>query len=296
MMMLKRFSLLAAALVPIALGLVPSAASARIVELGATTPLAKPACPPNTPPAKCFIVLTRTTAVQSKSDGVVDPTAVKRPGWIVAFSVGLAQLSNNIKTEKSFLHQLDVSFGGTPQVAITVLKPGPKHKFTVVAETPLFHVLPYLGQLLQLPLSAPPNFTQFKPLAVKPGEVIGLTVPTWAPVLSYNLTSNQFGLPTEPDVQLQERRGSGDSTAVGQQQHAIPLHLLRDPGAVQRDRDHGRAVPEALRALTGGRAQDPTRPGDERPRDERRASSRRPDSAGRKPTRVRRRRCSSRRR
>jgi hypothetical protein len=193
MMMMKRFSLLAAALVPIALGLVPSAASARIVELGATsTPLAKPACPPNTPPAKCFIVLTRTTAVQSKSDGVVDPTAVKRPGWIVAFSVGLAQLSSNIKTEKSFLHQLDVSFGGTPQVAITVLKPGPKHKFTVVAETPLFHVLPYLGQLLQLPLSAPPNFTQFKPLAVKPGEVIGLTVPTWAPVLSYNLTSNQF--------------------------------------------------------------------------------------------------------
>jgi hypothetical protein len=193
MVMMKRFSLLTAALVPIALGLVSSPASARLVELGATaTPLAKPACPPNTPPAQCFIVLARTTAVQSTSDGVVNPTTVRRAGWIISFSVGLAQLSTNTKTEKTLLHQLDVSFGGTPQVAITVLKPGPKHKFTVVAETPLFHVLPYLGQLLQMPLSLPPNFTQFKPLAVKPGEVIGLTVPTWAPVLSYNLTPSKF--------------------------------------------------------------------------------------------------------
>jgi hypothetical protein len=193
MMMMKRFSLLTAALVPIALGLASAPASARIVELGATaTPLAKPACPPNTPPAKCFIVLARTTAVQSTSDGVVNPTTVRRAGWIIGFTVGLAQLSTNNKTEKSFLHQLDTAFGGTPQVAITVLKPGPKHKFTVVAETPLFHVLPYLGQLLQMPLSLPPAFTQFKPLVVKPGEVIGLTVPTWAPVLSYNLTPSKF--------------------------------------------------------------------------------------------------------
>jgi hypothetical protein len=193
MVMMKRFSLLTAALVPIALGLASAPASAKIVELGATsTPLAKPACPPNTPPAKCFIVLTRTTALQSNSDGVLNPTTVKKAGWIVSFTLGLSQLSTNAKTEKGFLHQLDVAYGGTPQVAITVLKPGPKHKFTVAGQTPLFHVLPYLGQLLTMPLSLPPNFTQFTPLAVKPGELIGLTVPTWAPVLSYNLTSNKF--------------------------------------------------------------------------------------------------------
>jgi hypothetical protein len=193
MVMMKRFSLLTAALVPIALGLASAPASAKIVELGATsTPLARPACPPNTPPAKCFIVLTRTTALQSNSDGVLNPTTVKKAGWIVSFTIGLSQLSTNAKTEKGFLHQLDVTYGGTPQVAITVLKPGPKHKFTVAGQTPLFHVLPYLGQLLTMPLSLPPNFTQFTPLAVKPGELVGLTVPTWAPVLSYNLTSNRF--------------------------------------------------------------------------------------------------------
>jgi hypothetical protein len=193
MVMMKRFSLLTVALVPIALGLASAPASAKIVELGATsTPLAKPACPPNTPPANCFIVLTRTTALQTVSDSVLNPTTVKKAGWIVSFTVGLSQLTTNAKSEKSFLHQLDVAYGGTPQVAITVLKPGPKHKFTVAAETPLFHVLPYLGQLLQMPLSLPPNFAQFTPLAVKPGELIGLTVPTWAPVLSYNLTPSKF--------------------------------------------------------------------------------------------------------
>jgi hypothetical protein len=193
MVEMKRFSLLTAALIPIALGLVSASASAKIVELGATsTPVAKPACPPNTPPVSCLIVLARTTALQSTSDGVVNPTTVKKAGWIVSFTVGLSQLSTSAKTEKGFLHQLDVRFGGTPQVAITVLKPGPNHTFTVAGQTPLFHVLPYLGQLLTMPLSLPPNFTQFSPLPVKPGEMIGLTVPTWAPVLSYNLTANKF--------------------------------------------------------------------------------------------------------
>jgi hypothetical protein len=210
MVMMKRFSLLTAALVPIALGLVSAPASAKLVELGATnTPLARPACPPNTPPAKCFIVLTRTTALQSVSDSVVNPTTVQTAGWIVSFTVGLSQLSTNATTEKGFLHQLDVTYGGTPQIAITVLKRGPKHQFTVAGQTPLFHVLPYLGQLLTMPLSLPPNFTQFNPLPVKPGEVVGLTVPTWAPVLSYNLTSNKFAY-------RQSRKANCKNAAAGE--------------------------------------------------------------------------------
>lgn len=191
---MKRFPLvLAALLIAGVVTIAPAAASARIVELGQTsTPLSTPACPKGVSLSQCYIVLTRTTAVQSTSDGVVDPTRVKQAGWIVAFSVGLSRLSTNPKTEHSLLHGLDAGYGGTPQVALTVLKPGPKHSYTVVSQSATFHLIPFLGQVLQQPLSLPPTFATMTPLAVKPGYVIGLTVPTWAPVLSYNLNASKF--------------------------------------------------------------------------------------------------------
>ncbi|MFZ0044009.1 MAG: hypothetical protein WAK93_22050 [Solirubrobacteraceae bacterium] len=189
---MKRFSLLTVAIAA-ALAVCSASASASIVEIGQTkTPLAAPACPKGTSPAQCFIILTRTTAVQSVSDGVTNPTKVKKAGWIVSFTVGLSNLSSNAKTERSFLHTLDTGYGGTPQLALTVLKPGPKNRYTVAAQSQTFHLLPFLGQVLQEPLALPPNFTAFTALPVKAGEVIGVTVPTWAPVLSYNLSTSKF--------------------------------------------------------------------------------------------------------
>ncbi len=194
MVQMKRLSLITAAVTATVVALAPASASASILELGATTatPLTAPACPKGVSPANCFIALERTTALQTISGGAAFPTKVTKAGWIVAFTVGLSQLSSNAATEKKFLHILDVTYGGTPRVALTVLKPGPKHRFTVTAESPIFHILPYLGQVVQLPLSLPPTFSQFNALRVAPGDVIGLTVPTWAPVLSYNLTPSKF--------------------------------------------------------------------------------------------------------
>src|SRR5205807_1177770 len=140
----------------------------------------------------CFIILTRTTAVQANTNGLLSPTKVTHDGWIVGFTVGLSKLSPVAKTEVSFLHQLDTAYGGTPQVALTVLKPGPKNKFTVAAQSGIFHLIPFLGQVLQEPLSLPPSFSTLTALPVKAGEVIGLTVPTWAPVLSYNLSASKY--------------------------------------------------------------------------------------------------------
>jgi hypothetical protein len=193
MRMMKRFSLATAAFLTAVAGLTPAAASAQIVELGqTTTPISAPSCPASLPAAQCLIILTRTTAVQSVSDSVVYPTTVKRAGWIVAFTVGLSRLSSTPKTEIGFLHSLDLQYGGTPQLSLTVLKPGAKNKFTVAAQSGTYHLIPFLGQVLQEPLSLPPTFTTFTALPVKPGDVIGLTVPTWAPVLSYNLSATKF--------------------------------------------------------------------------------------------------------
>jgi hypothetical protein len=191
---MKRLPLvLAALLVAAVIAIAPGAASAKIVELGQTsTPLSAPQCPKGVSLSQCFIVLAHTTAVQTASDGVSYPTTVKRAGWIIAFTVGLSNLVSNAKTEHNLLHSLDLAWGGTPQVALTVLRPAPKNTFTVVSQSGTLHLIPFLGQVLQEPLSPPPAFKTTTPLAVKPGDVIGLTTPTWAPVLTYNLSPSKF--------------------------------------------------------------------------------------------------------
>jgi hypothetical protein len=197
--MLKRFSLPHAliCLAPIALLatalVLPTAASAAVVAVGQTkSPLTAPACPKGTSTSSCKIVLERTTAIQTKSDGVSSPTVIKQNGWIVAFTVGLSRLSTNAKTVHSLLHGLDTAYGGTPQLALTVLKPGAKGTYTVAAQSGDYHLIPFLGQVLTEPLSLPPKFSAFTALPVKQGDVLALTVPTWAPILTYNLSAGQF--------------------------------------------------------------------------------------------------------
>ncbi len=197
--MLKRFSmpralicLAPAALLAAALAL-PAAAAAAVVQIGQTkTPLTAPACPKGTSTSSCKIVLERTTAIQTKSDGVSSPTVIKQNGWIVAFTVGLSRLSSNAKTVHSLLHGLDTAYGGTPQLVLTVLRPAAKNTYKVVAQSGSYHLIPFLGQLLTEPLSLPPKFSAFTALPVKQGDVLALTVPTWAPILTYNLSPGQF--------------------------------------------------------------------------------------------------------
>jgi hypothetical protein len=201
---LAPIALLATALV------LPTAASAAVVAVGQTkSPLTAPACPKGTSTSSCKIVLERTTAIQTKSDGVSSPTVIKQDGWIVAFTVGLSRLSTNAKTVHSLLHGLDTAYGGVPQLALTVLKPGAKGTYTVAAQSGDYHLIPFLGQVLTEPLSLPPKFSAFTALPVKQGDVLALTVPTWAPILTYNLSGGQFA--------YAQSRTSNCSSAAGSQ-------------------------------------------------------------------------------
>jgi hypothetical protein len=208
--MMKRPTLAIAAGLAAVVLVAPAAASAQIVELGQTTssPIIAPSCPANVPATQCLIILTRTTAIQSLTSGLMNPTKVKSAGWIVSFTVGLSKLSTDAKTELGFLHGLDTAYGGTPQVALTVLKPGTNNKYTVVAQSGTYHLIPFLGQVLQQPLSLPPSFSTFTALPVKPGDVIGLTVPTWAPVLSYDLTASKYSYRQSRSTKCQVAVGS----------------------------------------------------------------------------------------
>jgi hypothetical protein len=156
-----------------------AAASADTVEIGATaTPVAVPTCPSGVSKANCTIILTETTAISTLSDGVYYPTTVKKAGRIVAYTVGLARLT------KADITGLNSRYGGTSQVAITVLHPGAGRLYTVTGESPLQHATPWFGHVVQFPLT--------NSLRVNPGDVVALTVPTWAPVLSIGLPSKQF--------------------------------------------------------------------------------------------------------
>jgi hypothetical protein len=127
------------------------------------------------------------TALETISDGVAYPTTVKKPGSIVAFTVGLSRLAADAATARADIHFLDQTYGGTARASITVLRPKGAKKlrnWTVVAQGPVFHLQPYLGQVVQLTLPAP--------LAVQKGDVVGLTTPTWAPVLSIQLPPSKF--------------------------------------------------------------------------------------------------------
>jgi hypothetical protein len=162
----------------------PITIGGTVVLGGTSTPVAPPTCPT----AACNIVLTRATGLETLRDGRTYPTIVKYAGTLVAFTVGLAKLSNKTATARTEIQRLNASYGGVAQAGITVLKPGPganKARFwTVVAQSPMFKLQPFLGYNVEFPL-----VTQ---IPVVPGEAIALTVPTWAPVLSYNLSTAQF--------------------------------------------------------------------------------------------------------
>ena len=185
-------ALVATALAGLA-ALLPGAAAAQTVQLGQTaTPLSAPSCPKKTSLANCNIVLTRTTAVQVTSDAVINPMRVNQQGWIVSFTVGLSRLVPKAKERATIIKGLDARYGGAPELALSVLEPEPGNTYKLVAQSGVYGVTPFLGRLLQQPMSVPPRFTTFTALPVYRGDVVALTVPTWAPVLSLDLPRGRF--------------------------------------------------------------------------------------------------------
>lgn len=213
MVTMRRFPLVAAGVfVLLALGATTTyAVTAPVGQLGSTVQLGgtavrvkSPVCPRGTAPQNCTFVMTRVTALQTVTNGATYPTAVKRSGRIVAFTVGLAQLSSNPSTARSYASQLNAKYGGAAEAELTVLKPLTNNRFTVVAQSPVEQLQPHLGYVVQFPLA--------NPIPVRAGEVMALTVPTWAPMLSYNLASKYYSY---------RQSRSFDCKTVGTQQNAL---------------------------------------------------------------------------
>jgi hypothetical protein len=140
-------------------------AQAKIVELGQSTQQATPTCP-----GKPCLAVARTTGYQAKIGTQRAPFAVPRPGKVVAWSI---TLSEPTKKQRSYF---DETFGGAASAGITVLRPGKKLYAKTVAQSPVRKLSRYFGDTVQFPLD--------RSLRVRKGDVVALTVPTWAPALA----------------------------------------------------------------------------------------------------------------
>jgi hypothetical protein len=165
--------------------LVPTAASAANVNIGATTtPLSSPTCPANVKPKYCTILLTQVTAYETLSDGVVNPDTVKQSGVISSFTLAL---SGTTLITPAVIATKDANYGGPPEAQLTALIPtgtAAKPSYRVVAQSEVVKLQSELGQVAEFPLTTP--------LPVVKGEVLALTIPTWAPVLAIEQTKTQF--------------------------------------------------------------------------------------------------------
>ena len=146
----------------------PAAASARIIELGYLPSATPPSCP-----ASPCEVISRTTAFQSRVGGKRRLFVAPADGRIVAWSITLG--TPKPKQRKFFEENL----GGPARAGVTVLKQGDRRYGRVTAASPLYTLTPYFGQTVQFPLA--------QSLAISEGDVLALTVPTWAPALGLGL-------------------------------------------------------------------------------------------------------------
>ena len=180
--------LLAALVAVVATGAADSA-PLPVVVLGQT---------PETPPASCpgkivnnvevtpCRVEGHVTGFQSIADGVARPYEAPFEGKIVAWSITLARPSttetDTTTDEVGFFNDF---LGSPSQARIGVLRPvedSKPPKYKLVRQSPVEILNPYFGST--------PVFALDHPLTVLKGQVVALTIPTWAPMFAFNVSAD----------------------------------------------------------------------------------------------------------
>ncbi len=178
-------ALLAAVLMP------GSADSAplRVLTLGQTAETPSASCPGkivnNVEITPCRVE-GHVTGFQAIAGGIAKPYEAPFEGKVVAWSITLAKPSTvesaTTTNEVGFFNE----FLGQPSEArIGILRPiegsrPPQYK--LVRQSPIEVLNPYFGTT--------PIFALDHPLTVLKGQIVALTIPTWAPMFAFNVSSD----------------------------------------------------------------------------------------------------------
>jgi hypothetical protein len=139
------------------------------VVLGNTATMPDPSCPG----LPCQAVGS-VTGFQVSNDQTQSPFLVPRDGTIKAWTLTLAQPTNK---QRSFFNGF---FGTPPEARLAILRrvPGTNPpRYNLRAQGAVKVLSPYLGQTVKFGASVP----------VEQGDIVGITVPTWAPVFAQGL-------------------------------------------------------------------------------------------------------------
>ncbi len=145
--------------------------SRTTVVLGATATVPDPSCPD----LPCQAVGS-VTGFQVSTDQGGLPFNVRRDGKVTAWTLTLAEPTSK---QRSFFNGF---FGTPPEARLAILRrvPGTEPPRYVLRSQGSIHVLsPYLGQTVKFGAS----------LKVEKGDIVGITIPTWAPAFAQELSS-----------------------------------------------------------------------------------------------------------
>lgn len=146
----------------------PAIAPATLHDIARFGSEVKPSCP-----ERPCLAVSRTTGFQAKVGENRGLMTVPRNGRLVSWTISLGKPGT--KQREFFEKRL----GGEASAQITVLRPGKKLYYRVVAQSPVIKLTKHFGKTVEFPL--------VRSLAVRKGYVVALTVPTWAPALAVNL-------------------------------------------------------------------------------------------------------------
>jgi hypothetical protein len=193
--MLHRRSAIAAAGATLVALACAAPASARIIEIGATTPEATPTCPSS----PCLAV-SRTTGYQTKVIDNRNAFVVPANGKIVAWTIGLGD------PDRRQIRFFDDNYGAA-SAQLTVLRRGRRLFGRVITQSPVQQLQPYFGQRVQFPLQ--------RALNVKRGYMVALTVPTWAPALTQLLSDGSSWRASRPRNGCEDTETQTAQTRLG---------------------------------------------------------------------------------
>jgi hypothetical protein len=169
-------SALAGLIAALALAAVAGAQGEDTESIGKTKDTPKASCPKDPCQAVGSVTGFQTTAGSGKG-----LTTAREAGHLVAWQVNLSKPKGS---QREFFGKFykEEDLGTAPTARIAVLKPAKEEgDFTLKAQSPVVELSDELG--------TKPRFTLDEPISIQKGDIVALTVPTWAPDFAVDLSS-----------------------------------------------------------------------------------------------------------